>query len=428
MAIPFESLNAEPPGRGTVWGINLARHTLWPVYQGAPTTVSCPNPSTYRGEGSYLSALPGHYAVNPLVYADLVFDSGDVQLVDADFGVPHFGTNRSTVHFKAPAGSDWVVTAAVRPRRPGRVIDAGGEFPLKPCGQGVSGGELIWTARHTDDANVLDLSVKERATGQVQWQAAYDFGWEDGSLPLTYLYREETDRPVPKPAPAEPEFLVRKAEYIASRQHRFHRRNTLQGAPSDFTLESSDGSVRFNLMDPACIKAMAAYVHACYDNEADRLAGMMFFAGQQAMMRAHTAYDPGASHRLETLSLLRFGSGYCGHQARVLATLLNAMEAGQTGVTHRSYCFGIGGHAVVFVEYRGDYAILDCKHVTLYYRLDNADLATLKELRAEPEIARRANPHYMPALMTFKAEHIAAAVPNELDGNGLLFPEGSPTR
>jgi hypothetical protein len=428
MAIPFESLAAEAPKPGTVWGINLARHTFWPVYQGEPTKVSWPCPSDCAGEGSFLSTIPGQYTVNPLAYADLVFDAGPVQLLEGDFGIPHFGINRSTVRFKAPGKSDLVVAASVRSRRPGRLIDAGGEFPLASSGPGVFESELAWTARHGDDANVLDLAVKERASGQVLWRGAYDFGWEDGSLPLTYLYRGETEGGVLNPHPADPDFLIRKAEYIAGRQHRLYRRNTMQGAPSDFTLESADGSVRFNLMDPACIKAMAAYVHDCYENDSDRLAGLMFFAGQQAVMRAHTAYDPGASARLETLSLLRFGSGYCGHQARVLSAILDAMEIGNTGTHHRSYRFGIGGHAVVFVEHRGDYAILDCKHVTLYYRLDNTDLATVKELRAEPEIGRRAYPYYMPALMTFKTEHIAAHVPSKLDGNGFLFPEGAPTR
>ena len=201
----------------------------------------------------------------------------------------------------------------------------------------------------------------------------------------------------------------------------------MQGASSDFTLESGDGSVQFNLMDPACVKGMATYVHDCYDNDTDRLLGMMFFAGQTAMMRAHTAYDPDASHRLETLSLLRFGSGYCGHMSRVMAAILNEMEVGDTGRRHRARSFGIGGHALVLVEYRGDYAILDSKHLTLYYRLDNTDLATLKELRAEPEIARRVYPYCMPALMTFNMDHIAASRPEALNGRGLVCPEGTPT-
>jgi len=274
---------------------------------------------------------------------------------------------------------------------------------------------------HTaDEARIHPMYVRYAST--VDEGCAWFFDWSDGSLPLHYLHKGETDGPVADPDPSDPDFLVKKACWIAARQHRFYRRNTKQGAPSDFTLESADGSARFNLMDPKCVTEMAQYVYDSYDNDADRLLGMMFFAGQPALMRAHTAYDPGASHRLETLSLLRFGSGYCGHMSRVMATILNEMEVGDTGRRHRARNFGIGGHALVLVEYRDDYAILDPTHPSLYYRLDNSDLATLKEYREQPEIGRRADPSHMPALMTFNRDHIPEYPCDTLDGRGLILP------
>ncbi len=427
MAIPFDSLGMEPPSRGSVFGINIVRNTLWPVYQGEPTRSSVPYPTSAAGEVSSLSNVAEYNFINPLVYADMVFDRNPVQLLESDFGVPHFGTNCASLRFKAPEKADLVVVSSVRPRRSGRIIDPVREFPLKPSDKkGILSGEVIWKTRHYDDANVLDLAVKERSSGNTLWQGTYEFGWEDCSLPLNYLHKGEAEGKLLSPDPSDPDFLGKKAEYIASRQPRFHRTNTTQGASSDYTLESSDGSTRFNLMDPACLKAMAKYIHGLYDNDVDRLLGMMFFMGQTSLMKAHTAYDASASHRLETLSLLRFGSGYCGHMARVMATVLNLMEIGNTGKCHRARGFGIGGHAIAMVEYRDDYIMLDSKHMTLYYRLDNSDLATVKELRREPEIGRRTYPYYMSAMMTFKTEFINSDPLDNLDGLGHILPEGAP--
>jgi hypothetical protein len=123
-------------------------------------------------------------------------------------GIPHFGVNRTTVRFQAPAPAKLSVTTCVRPRRGGRVIDPGGEVHLEPDGAGTFTGKLTWTTRHYDDANTLDLAVKDRETGQNLWRGAYDFSWEDGSLPLTYLYRGETGGDVPTPAPSDPDFLL----------------------------------------------------------------------------------------------------------------------------------------------------------------------------------------------------------------------------
>ena len=76
----------------------------------------------------------------------------------------------------------------------------------------------------------------------------------------------------------------------------------------------------------------------------------------------------------------------------------------------------------MLVEYRDDYVILDSKHMCMYYRLDNTDLATLKEYREQPEIARRAFPAGIPALMTFNRDHIPHGPLETLDGRGLVWP------
>jgi len=422
MAIPFESLETDPPGPGSVFGLNVVRYTAWPVYQGPPSPQPYPRPNLVPAEWSAVAALRGYGYSNPLTYADLLFDDRPMELRQADFGVPHFGFNKNVVRFEAPDPADLVFSTNVRPRQGKRIIDPAKEHPLKPEGEGKAASEFAWKAAHWDDTNVLELTVKDRESGRTCWHGSYEFGWESGSMPLYYLRRGETDGPVAAPDPSDPDFLVKKACWIAARQHRFHRRNTADGAPSDFTLESSDGAVRFNLMDTACLDEMAQYVYDAYDNDQDRLLGMLFFAGQPAVIRAHPAYDWHTSDRLENMTLLRFGSGYCGHMARVMALILNRMRCDATGENHRARKFGIGGHGLVFVEYRGDYAILDSKHVSLYYRVDNTDLATLREYREQPEIARRAYPFEIPALMTFNRDHIPHTPLETLDGRGLVWP------
>ncbi len=425
MAIPYESLLTAPPSDGTVWGINVSRYTSWPVFQSAVDCNVTADPRGRPAERSFLSIAAGHSPNSPLAFADLCFDKDPVMLENVDFGTPHMGSNAAALSFTSSGGGDMIATASVQPSSAGRTIDAAKETPLTEADSGRSQCELSWKARHYTDTNILKIDVKD-AAGRRRWHGSYEFGWEQGTLPLLYLHRGECDSPPANPNPEDPDFLIKKAQYIAARQHRFHRRTTADGMPSDFTIASSDGAVLFNLMEEQCLDSIANYVHATYDNDTDRLLGMMFLIGQHAFMRAHPAYDPNTSGRLETLSLLRFGSGWCGHMARVMAVILNRMEVGHSGSRHRARCFGIGGHGLVLVEYRDDYAILDSKHLTLYYRLDNSDMATLSELRRFPEIGRRAYPSQMPALMTFDASHIPAYQPDTLDGTGLIHPQGAP--
>ncbi len=420
MAIPFESLGVAPPVRGTVWGVNVLRSTRWPVYQ--------KEAGGSRDENSTLSPCPGYYPV-PVAFADLVFDADDaLALAELDLGIPHFGENRSFISFTAPREkTPLTVIGRVRSRKSGKIIDPGAAIPLQPHVRGGLAGELAWKPFFSDDTNVLDIEVKRAGDGKVEWRGSYDLGWEAGSLPIYYLHSGESDTPPLNPEPGDPDFPRKKAAFIAGRQPRFRRVNTAQGAPSDFTLESSDGQTRFNLMEAGVADRMARYIHGLYETDADRLMGMMFFMGQSCMMRAHTAYDEGGAARLNPLSMLRFGTGHCGHHSTVMSPFINRMPKGDTGEFHKARTAMIGGHALVIVEYRGDYAVLDAKHCCMFYTLDNTDLATLAEIRREPEIVRRTYPHWiMPALMTFDERYVAAAEPDSFDTDGYSYPSGAP--
>lgn len=416
LAIPFESLGAPPPSRGAVWGINVHRQSLPPA---------CPESGE---QDTYLAAWPNHPAGHPVCFADLVFDDAAPQLRELHLDAPHFGENRNRARFVVPnATTPLVLTSRVRSRRGGESIDPLRESPLQAVEAGVFEGDLVWQAVHFDDTNVLDIEVKRAADDVVEWRGGYDFGWEAGSLPLHYLHLGETADPPPDPDPDDPAFLRKKAEFICGRQPRFRRVNTAQGAPSDFTLQSADDRIQFNLMEAGVTDRMARYLHSLYATDADRLLGMMFFMAQPCMMRAHTAYDPDAAHRLNPLSKLRFGSGYCGHMVRVLTPLVNRMPCKGSGNYHQAHSAMIGGHVMTMVNYRDDYVLLDPKHCCMLYRLDNSDLATLAEIRREPEIVRRAYPHWiMRALMTFNESHVAGQAPDTFDADGYSYPPNAP--
>lgn len=430
VAIPFESIGVTAPTRGTVWGINLARRRVWPVFEGKPTTSSWETPrDDQRAEYSALSVRSGHSFFQPLAYADLVFgDPHAASLLSLDLGQPHFGRNQLSIRLAAASKATLILRAKVRSRKNGKEIDSGKPVPLRGAGSGQFAGETEYKCTHYDDTNVLEISVQDEATNQTEWRASLDLGWGEGSLPLRYRYQEDWNgQAPPNPSSDDPDFLCKKAEFIAGRQHGLVRRNTAQGAPSDFTLASVDGTIQFNLMKPGVMDEIAGYVNRAYDNEADRLLGMMFLIGQQSVMRANVVYDPGATHRLDPLSVLRLGSGYCGHMASAFAAALNCMEIGHSGRRHRARCFGIGGHALVFVEYRDDYAVLDSMHCCLFYKLDNTDLATLKEIRREPEILRRSYPHWIPPLMTFDERFLRVVEPSVAGLPFQTYPAGAPT-
>ena len=432
-AIPFEKLAHAVPQRGTVWGFNIARYTSWPVFQGrgagggwlAPTSVPCER-TALAAEHSYAHRLP-------VAFADLVFDDDTPQLTEFDVGVPHIGENRSTLRFRAPdTNTDMTVTSRVRALTTGELIDAERYTPVQRHGDGDAAAEITWCASHYDNRSRLELQVTRNDDGSTAWRGDFELspeppgGKQAGALPLGYLYRNEHASVPAAPDPADRDFVRKKAEFIAAQQPRFERVTTAHGAPSDFTLRSADGHTQFNLMEEGVTAQMARYIHSLYDNDADRLLGATFFVHQPALMRANPAYDIQAIARLDPLSQLRYGAGYCGHVAGVLAHLLNHMPAGDTGATNRAHRMGIGGHAVVFAEYRGDYAVLDPQNCWVFYKMDNSELATLSDIRHEPAIIRRSFVQYLPTLLTFDADFLAVSDPHAPTEDMIRYPTAAP--
>ena len=236
----------------------------------------------------------------------------------------------------------------------------------------------------------LDLKLSD-ATQTVLWKARYLFG--RGRPGWLLQIDEVRDGPPPEnPGADDPDFMAKKRRYIIQRMPRILRRTTAQGAPSDFTLEADDGSARFDLMQPGALAKIAAFIYARYDSDVDRLLGATFFIHQTAVMTYANSPSELVSS-LGALSVLRFGSGQCCCSAAALVGVLEKMNCEATGRPYRATRVCIPGHVTTVAEFGGKRVHLDPSVGRFYFLRDNRTLASMEELLAEPELARRAGAH-----------------------------------
>ena len=239
-----------------------------------------------------------------------------------------------------------------------------------------------------EDYRFHHLHLELRCGAQSVWKAVYRFG--RGQVGWLLQIDDRREGPDAKnPAPGDPEFMAKKRRYIIRRLPRFLRKTTAQGAPSDFTLEAADGSVRFDLMRPGALTEMARYIYSRYDNDIDRLLGANFFIHQTAVMTYANA-PSGLVDGLNPLSVIRFGSGECCCFASALAGLAGKMNCEETGRTYRAARVGVPGHVTTVVEFRGKRVHLDPSVGRFYFLRDNLSLASMEELLADPALAARA--------------------------------------
>jgi len=182
----------------------------------------------------------------------------------------------------------------------------------------------------------------------------------------------------PPPDPADPDFAFKKRMQIVGRIPRFVRKTTAQGAPSDFYIESTDGSVAFNLMQPGVLQEIADWLYGLFDNDADRLLGATMFVHQRSVTR-HSGHNPAGA--TGPLSLLRGGTCLCGDRANVLSGILSHMRCDRTGRNFEAYTLGMYGHVVTAVAHQGDFIVLDPDTASLFFSPDHSRPATLTELR-----------------------------------------------
>ncbi len=218
------------------------------------------------------------------------------------------------------------------------------------------------------------------------------------SFPVSHNYgliAEETygrDSNASNPAPNDKDFLARKRDYILGRLPSFSRRMSKTNSGYEIALTADDGSIEFDLMQPGVMQRIADWLHGQYDTDIDRMLGAMFFVHQRNVTRnskIHQALNP--------LSILRSGGGWNDDRAWVLADIISRMKDEETGKPLRARCLSTKGHIATAVESIpspqdvGDHYVLDPDMGVFYFSADNTRLATLREMRENQELSKRAH-------------------------------------
>jgi len=239
--------------------------------------------------------------------------------------------------------------------------------------------------------------------GSAVYDGYNNFGFDVGAQ-IPFVKPDDGGEPV-RPDPSDPEFPARMREFIVRSLPRFVRKTTAQGAPSDFVVEAEDESVRFNLMEPGAFSRMAGYIESVFDNDEDRLLGCAYMINQPAFMTYVVRSSVVVAGGMSPLSQLRFGSAQCGGFSTVCLALVRRMRS-TSGQLFDGMALNCPGHLMTAVR-RGDgHVIIDASIGNIFYTRDNSRLATLDELLADPELARRSEmhaPHYFehPELVFF---------------------------
>lgn len=121
-----------------------------------------------------------------------------------------------------------------------------------------------------------------------------------------------------------------------------HRRNTTQGAPSDFCIYHDSGKLLVNLMADDAWQQMVKLIEQKFKTTEDRLVAAMAFIGQKTvtnLVMSHLYHDDqgrqtyhSALHEwIGPLSIIRYGGGPAVSRAAALAGLLSHLRDPATG-------------------------------------------------------------------------------------------------
>ncbi len=228
--------------------------------------------------------------------------------------------------------------------------------------------------------------IVEDARGKALYAGSYGFGAE-GLRAYTDFPR--TGAPSPNPKRTDPDFYEKKLRHIITTLPKFVRKTTADGAPSDFFLEAGDGSVAFDLMEAGCLQKIADWIYGLYTTDQDRLAGVVHFINQPAVVNYSFA-NTRLAGSLSPLSMLRLGGGQCCCFSNAVLGVCEKMKCDLTGKPYRGWRWTIPGHVMTVVLLGDREVLLDGSAGRFYYTADNRHLAGPSELRADHSLVERA--------------------------------------
>jgi len=425
MALPFSSRNIPAPDDASVWGFQVVRWTSYPVHRGPVREKAFPGP--FRGvfEESALCPGPGHAPTEAVSFADMIFREDVPRVVSLELDDLIIGWNHARAAFTAPPDTGGTVALGWSSGNPDVGEPRRGRASLSRDDSGRLAAEFDVAVDPHPRTMELGLDLTD-SRGRCLWRAQFPMSAMSGMIRVGHAYRGERGAVDVAPDRADPDFRMKFSAYISSRQRRFTRSNTALGAPSDYTVQSADGSVVFDLMQAGALTRIADHVYDICDNDRDRILGASFLIGQRAFLREGAVFEQPALYQLDPLSNLRLGAGHCANFSKCLTAVLNRMKCEATGRPHQAYEIGVGGHVMVFVRYRGDFAVLDAMYCTIFMNESNTDLATLAEMRANPSLMHRVDPYHAELLQTFDRSVIDDFDPTEWGDAWHTYPTGAP--
>jgi len=258
----------------------------------------------------------------------------------------------------------------------------------------------------------------EAADATRLWRGSFRVGYEHGWM--VHL-DDRREGPIPSdPAPQDSDFIAKKRAFIQRRIPRFVRKTTAQGAPSDFTLEASDGPVQFNLMRAGALQQMADFIYSRYDTDLDRLLGATMFMHQHAVI-AYAHAPSGITAVMSPLSIIRMGNTICSMQAEAMIGLLRKMKCAATGKPYHARAVTFFAHVAAAVEFGGKWVHLDPSLGRFHFLPGNKVLASMEELIANPELARPQSDNLVEML-----KKTAGDLPFYSDASHGIWPPGAP--
>lgn len=232
--------------------------------------------------------------------------------------------------------------------------------------------------------NRVQLTIEDGKRRQA-YSGSYRIGDEGLRSHMDYVRGE-----IPKnPRPWQQDFYAKKVEYIIKKQPRFIRKTTAQGAPSDFYLEAHDGSVAFNLMEAGTLQKIADYLYELYDDDNDRLAGVVHFTNQRDVIN----YSHGNNELagvMSPLSILRVGGAICSTYSAAVLGICQKMKCEKTGKPYEGWMISLPGHVMTVVLLDGREVLLDGSAGKFYYHWDNRLLAGPADLCEDNGLVERA--------------------------------------
>jgi hypothetical protein len=303
-------------------------------------------------------------------------------------------------------------------------------------------GSLLYTARLPFDRH-LGICVDE-PYGETFRSRALQRGLEekseDRAEALDYKHHSTCDQWLDRVCRALP---------------RLERRNTTQGAPSDFCLTDPNGRLVVNLMADGAWERLAAIIEERFQTTEDRLVAAMAFIGQKSVTNlflCHLFFDAnmertykhGNMHdKMGPLSILRYGGGPAVARAVVLARLLQQVRDPKTGkpfvtrvlsldkeggprlaTRHDPFWQTAGPVGVVAVEYRHHMTLLDPTTLAFFVK-GVGKLATISEMLADERVLNEGTGRSAALFRKIDFAEVAHEQPNRRFSKG-VFPELCP--